>query len=58
MAPMQLGKKGWESTLSAFRIDGSEQLDIACLVAVCPDEACPNVSVRFSFSFMFGSNFF
>ncbi|EYC22008.1 hypothetical protein Y032_0018g3661 [Ancylostoma ceylanicum] len=44
MAPMQLGKKGWESTLSAFRIDGSEQLDIACLVAVCPDEACPNLT--------------
>ncbi|ETN75862.1 hypothetical protein NECAME_03635 [Necator americanus] len=43
MAPMQMGKQGWESTLSAFRIDGSEQVDIVCLVAVCPDEGCPNV---------------
>ncbi|KHJ89317.1 zona pellucida-like domain protein [Oesophagostomum dentatum] len=44
MAPMQIGPKGWESSLSAFRIDGSEQIDIVCLVAVCPDEACPNLT--------------
>ncbi|CAJ0600859.1 unnamed protein product [Cylicocyclus nassatus] len=45
MAPMKVGPNGWESALSAFRIDGSEQIDIVCLVAVCPDDACPNVSM-------------
>ncbi|KHJ94021.1 hypothetical protein OESDEN_06059 [Oesophagostomum dentatum] len=45
MAPVQIGPKCWESSLSAFRIDGSEQINIVCLVAVCPDEACPNISL-------------
>ncbi|VDK55251.1 unnamed protein product [Cylicostephanus goldi] len=49
MAPMKVGPNGWESALSAFRIDGSEQIDIVCLVAVCPDDACPNVSVGLIF---------
>ncbi|KAK6025534.1 hypothetical protein OSTOST_08562, partial [Ostertagia ostertagi] len=41
MAPMVMGDNGWESSLSAFRIDGSEQIDVVCMVAVCQDEACP-----------------
>ncbi|WKY04812.1 hypothetical protein Q1695_005656 [Nippostrongylus brasiliensis] len=44
MAPMKMGDEGWESPLSAFRIDGSEQIDVVCMVVVCSDEACPNVS--------------
>ncbi|VDL69724.1 unnamed protein product [Nippostrongylus brasiliensis] len=42
MAPMKMGDEGWESPLSAFRIDGSEQIDVVCMVVVCSDEACPN----------------
>lgn len=44
MAPMKLGEHGWESALSAFRIDGSEQIDVVCMVAVCQEEACPTMS--------------
>ncbi|XGW29757.1 hypothetical protein V3C99_009084 [Haemonchus contortus] len=44
MSPMTMGAHGWESSLSAFRIDGSEQIDVVCMVAVCPDESCPQQS--------------
>ncbi|KAK6059534.1 hypothetical protein COOONC_02837 [Cooperia oncophora] len=44
MAPMVMGQMGWESSLSAFRIDGSEQIDVVCMVAVCPDDDCPQLT--------------
>ncbi|KAE9421427.1 hypothetical protein Angca_001949, partial [Angiostrongylus cantonensis] len=44
MTPMELGTRGWESSLSAFRIDGSEQIDVVCMLDVCPDKTCPELS--------------
>uniref|UniRef100_A0A158P7A0 ZP domain-containing protein n=1 Tax=Angiostrongylus cantonensis TaxID=6313 RepID=A0A158P7A0_ANGCA len=45
MTPMELGTRGWESSLSAFRIDGSEQIDVVCMLDVCPDKTCPEVNL-------------
>ncbi|CAD6192829.1 unnamed protein product [Caenorhabditis auriculariae] len=43
MSPMQLTAKGWQSSLSAFRIDGSEQVDVVCHLSVCTDRPCPEL---------------
>lgn len=40
MSSMTLGPHGWEATLSAFRVDESEQVDIACMVSVCSPGKC------------------
>lgn len=45
MGAMRLEESGWEAPLNAFRIDGSEQIDIVCLVVVCQEEKCPEANV-------------
>ncbi|CAJ0928779.1 unnamed protein product, partial [Mesorhabditis belari] len=45
MGPMRLEESGWEATLNAFRIDGSEQIDIVCLVVVCQETKCPEANL-------------
>ncbi|CAJ0584294.1 unnamed protein product, partial [Mesorhabditis spiculigera] len=45
MGPMRLGNHGWEAPLNAFRIDGSEQIDIVCLVVVCQHDRCPEANL-------------
>lgn len=45
MSPMRLTPSGWQSSLSAFRIDGSEQIDVVCIISICNEtEKCPPVS--------------
>ncbi|CAI4221880.1 unnamed protein product [Auanema sp. JU1783] len=39
MSAMFLGPHGWQATLSAFRIDGSEHIDIVCMVAICEENS-------------------
>ncbi|CAB3409070.1 unnamed protein product [Caenorhabditis bovis] len=50
MSPMRITPNGWQSSLSAFRIDGSEQIDIACILTVCqgkcPELSCPSRLAR------------
>ncbi|KAF1757736.1 hypothetical protein GCK72_014192 [Caenorhabditis remanei] len=42
MSPMRLTSSGWQSSLSAFRIDGSEQIDVVCIISICEEEKkCP-----------------
>ncbi|VDM56971.1 unnamed protein product, partial [Angiostrongylus costaricensis] len=53
MTPMKLGTRGWESSLSAFRIDGSEQIDVACMLDVCPGKNCPEVNVGYHVPYVF-----
>lgn len=45
MSPMRLTPSGWQSSLSAFRIDGSEQIDVVCIISICDEnKKCPLVS--------------
>ncbi|EGT37654.1 hypothetical protein CAEBREN_13269 [Caenorhabditis brenneri] len=42
MSPMRLTPSGWQSSLSAFRIDGSEQIDVVCIISICDEnKKCP-----------------
>uniref|UniRef100_A0A1I7X356 ZP domain-containing protein n=1 Tax=Heterorhabditis bacteriophora TaxID=37862 RepID=A0A1I7X356_HETBA len=47
MSPMRRGPHGWESSLSAFRIEGSEQIDMVCMVSICPEKVCPESNVSY-----------
>jgi hypothetical protein len=40
MAP---GKRGLQAPLTAFRIDGSDQIDILCSVIICKEKCEPKV---------------
>ncbi|CAI5449715.1 unnamed protein product [Caenorhabditis angaria] len=40
MSPMKMTPNGWQSSLSAFRIDGSEQIDIVCILNMCENGSC------------------
>ncbi|CAI2350814.1 unnamed protein product [Caenorhabditis sp. 36 PRJEB53466] len=45
MSPMKLTPSGWQSSLSAFRIDGSEQIDVACIISICDEnKKCPTMT--------------